>query len=192
MPMKVRSSLTYANVVSTLCLFILLGGSAYAAIKVTGKNVKDSSLTGKDIKNSSLGAADVKNGSLLAGDFKSGQLPAGPQGPRGASGLQGPKGDPGAPATWLWAQVTATGELAANSGAVSAGRGVHTGTYRVYFNRPVKACASIVTAGNVTTGPYRSKPMIADTTAEGAFVEVELVSTNGTGTNNSFHLAVFC
>ncbi len=29
-----RSRLTYANVISTLCLFIVLGGGAYAAIKV--------------------------------------------------------------------------------------------------------------------------------------------------------------
>ena len=68
------------------------GGSAYAAITVTGKNVKNSSLTGKDIKNSSLATADVKNRSLLAADFKPGQLPAGAQGVQGAKGDTGPAG----------------------------------------------------------------------------------------------------
>jgi hypothetical protein len=87
-----RSKLTYSNVTATLALFLALGGSSYAAIKVTGKNVVDSSLTTKDIKNSSL----------LKGDFKAGQIPAGAQGPKGdqgIQGIQGQKGDNGSPGT---------------------------------------------------------------------------------------------
>jgi hypothetical protein len=38
----------HATVVAYLALFIALGGSSYAAIKITGKQVKDSSLTGRD------------------------------------------------------------------------------------------------------------------------------------------------
>ena len=89
---------SHAVVVAYLALFVALGGSSYAAIVVTGKNVKDSSLTGRDVKDSSLTGRDVKNSSLttldvrdeslLAGDFKPGQLPAGGPGPIG------PKGDP--------------------------------------------------------------------------------------------------
>jgi hypothetical protein len=86
---KLRARLTFANVVSVVALFVALGGSSYAAIKVTGKNVKDSSLTGKDIKNSSLTSSDVKNKSLLSKDFKAGQLPAGPRGADGANGTNG-------------------------------------------------------------------------------------------------------
>ena len=96
---RLRPHLTYANVVSSLCLFIVLGGSAYAATTITGKNVKNSSLTGGDIRNSSLTTKDVRNRSLFAADFKRGQLPTGargPQGPQGLQGAQGPKGDTGA------------------------------------------------------------------------------------------------
>jgi hypothetical protein len=89
-----RTRLTYANVMATVAVFIALGGSSYAAITVTGKNVKNSSLTGKDVKNNSLTGSDVKNiktgdvtdRSLLAKDFKGGQLPVGSQGPAGAKG----------------------------------------------------------------------------------------------------------
>jgi hypothetical protein len=84
-----RSRVWYANVVATVALFVALGGTSYAALTITGDNVKDSSLRGVDVKNSSLTTSDVKNASLLSSDFKPGQLPAGPQGP------QGPKGDPG-------------------------------------------------------------------------------------------------
>ncbi len=66
----IRSRLSYANVVATLALFIALGGSSYAALKITGRNVKNNSLTG----------LDIRNGTLLAADFAGGSLPAAPRG----------------------------------------------------------------------------------------------------------------
>lgn len=98
-----RIRITYANVVASLALFAALGGSSYAAIAVTGAQVRDGSLTGRDVRNSSLSGKDVRNQSLLAQDFKAGQLPAGPQGPKGDTGDRGPQGltgepgEPGAP-----------------------------------------------------------------------------------------------
>jgi hypothetical protein len=71
---RLRRHLTYANVVSTLCLFIVLGGSAFAAVKITGKNVKNSSLTGADVKNSSLTGRDIKNNSLTGSDVLESKL----------------------------------------------------------------------------------------------------------------------
>ncbi len=77
---KVRSRLTYANVMATIAVFVALGGSSYAAVViVTGKNVRNSSLTGKD----------VKDRSLLSRDFKAGQLPRGAPGPKGDAGAKG-------------------------------------------------------------------------------------------------------
>lgn len=49
-----RHHLTYANVMSTIAVFVVLGGGAYAAATITGGDVKDRSLTGKDIKRNSL------------------------------------------------------------------------------------------------------------------------------------------
>jgi hypothetical protein len=63
-----RRHLTYANVVSTLCLVLLLGGTAYAAATITGKDVKNGSLSGKDVKSSSLKGKDVKDQSLTGAD----------------------------------------------------------------------------------------------------------------------------
>lgn len=85
--MKRKSCISYANVVATLALFIALGGSSYAAIVITGKNVKNNSLTTKDIKNRSL----------LKKDFKAGQLPRGPAGLQGSSGPKGDTGPQGGP-----------------------------------------------------------------------------------------------
>lgn len=87
-----RRRLSCANVVASIALFVALGGTGYAAITITGKNVKNGSLTGTDVKNGSLGTVDVKNGSLLSKDFKAGQLVAAAPGARGP---QGPVGEAG-------------------------------------------------------------------------------------------------
>lgn len=54
-----------ALVLAFVALLVALGGTAYAAIVITGKNVKDGSLTGRDIKDGSLGRTDVRAGAGL-------------------------------------------------------------------------------------------------------------------------------
>jgi hypothetical protein len=86
-----------AMLVALLALFVALGGSSYAALKLPRASVG-----GKALKKNSVTSPKVNDRSLLANDFKRGQLPAGPQGPQGPLGPQGgqgppgPKGDPGA------------------------------------------------------------------------------------------------
>jgi hypothetical protein len=79
----------HATIVAYLALFVALGGSSYAAVKITGRDVKDSSLTGRDVRNESLTGRDVTK--LTLKDFAP-PLPAGPKGDRGEQGLQGPPG----------------------------------------------------------------------------------------------------
>jgi len=97
---------SYANVTASLALFVALGGGAYAAATIDGKDVVNGSLTGGDIKNESIRSKDVRG--LLSKDFARGQLPAGAtgatgpqgaQGPRGANGTNGTNGTPGNPGT---------------------------------------------------------------------------------------------
>ena len=99
---SLRPHLTYANVISTLCLFIVLGGTSYAVAtgSIDSRAIKNNAVRSKDIRNNDVRSTDVRDGALLAEDFKPGQLPVGPQGPPGAQGLQGaqgPKGDKGDP-----------------------------------------------------------------------------------------------
>jgi hypothetical protein len=143
-----RKHLSYANVVATLALFSALGGSAYASLRVTGRNVVDGSLTGADVRDGSLGGTDVRDGSLRANDFRAGDLPAGPRGPAGPSGASGPAG-PGGPAgpqgaagppglVRAFAVVNADGTLAPGATGVTSSRVVRSGllntpTYCVAF-----------------------------------------------------------
>lgn len=66
MPRRLRAHLTYANVMSTVAVFIALGGSAYAVATITGRDVKNRSLTGADIKRNSIGANPIKQRNLKA------------------------------------------------------------------------------------------------------------------------------
>lgn len=61
-----RPRLTYANVVATLALFVALGGSSYAALKISGKEIKAHTISGKNIKRNSLGRRQIKESSLSA------------------------------------------------------------------------------------------------------------------------------
>jgi hypothetical protein len=64
-----RPKLSYANVMSTLCFFLLLGGGAYAAghlgkNSVGSKQLKKNAVTTAKIKSAAITAAKVKRGTL--------------------------------------------------------------------------------------------------------------------------------
>ena len=87
---------SHSMLVAYIALFVALGGTSYAAISITGRQVVDSSLTGKDLKNGSVTTSDIRNYSLRAKDFKLGQLPVAAT---GAQGIRGFKGETGATGT---------------------------------------------------------------------------------------------
>ena len=64
-----RRYLNYANVISTICLFVLLGGGAYAAARLPAKSVgtaqlKAGAVTGAKIKDGTITGAKVNSGTL--------------------------------------------------------------------------------------------------------------------------------
>jgi len=61
---KLRRKLSYANVVATLALFVAAGGSSYAALTITGREVKNGSLTHSDLKRNTLGGNRIKESTL--------------------------------------------------------------------------------------------------------------------------------
>ena len=82
-----RLSRRHGTAVAYLALFAALGGSAYAAVTVTGKQIRDGTITGKDVKNRTLGTNKLSPQAVssLAGQ-------RGPAGPQGPEGRQGPAG----------------------------------------------------------------------------------------------------
>ena len=95
------------NVIAYLALFVALGGTSYAAVTVSGKNIKDGSITARDIKKGSLKASLFAKGQLRAAQgtradssgaegARGAQGSAGAQGAQGPAGPQGPRGEAGA------------------------------------------------------------------------------------------------
>jgi Collagen triple helix repeat (20 copies) len=83
----------HGTAVAYLALFVALGGSAYAAVTVTGQNIKDGTVTGKDVKNRSLGKSKLSATAL--GSLTGERGPAGPEGPQGPQGQRGSQGPAG-------------------------------------------------------------------------------------------------
>lgn len=81
----------HSTAVAYLALFVALGGTSYAAIKLPGNSVG-----AKQIKGSAVGSAEVRDSSLRSRDFAPGlDL----RGATGAAGPVGPAGAPGAAGT---------------------------------------------------------------------------------------------
>lgn len=205
-----------------LALFIVLGGgTSYAAVVITGKNVKDNSLTTKDVQDSSL----------LKQDFRAGQIPAGPPGPPGAQGAPGAKGDngapgapgspglpgapgakgddgapgtsgspglPGAPATKLFAVVRADGTLLGGNGVVSVGPPTpgFAGFYTLTFDRDVSRCAAVATPGALNGG-FAGNRIASANRGSTATMSIGVRTQRFAGTDfidesSDFNIAVFC
>src|SRR4051794_17388683 len=79
-----RAHLTYANVMSTLAVFLILaGGGAYAALKLKPNSVKT-----KSIKNGAVTSAKIANGAVSDSKIANGAV-TGPKIANGAVGLAG-------------------------------------------------------------------------------------------------------
>jgi hypothetical protein len=80
MKKTLRGKLTYSNVISTLCLFLLLGGGTAFAASHLGKNsvgtkqLKKHSVTTAKIKKNAITTAAIKNGSVTGAKVNTASL----------------------------------------------------------------------------------------------------------------------
>ena len=187
----IRSRLTFANVVASLALFIAIGGTSYAALKLPAGSVGTKQLRNKAV---TLGKISTSAKTALKG--KTGPVgPVGPAGLAGAAGAAGATGAAGAPATKLWALVSTAGAVIRSSGGVSATRPA-TGDYIVEFPQAVNGCAYVATPSRllpndmaVVDGKDDGASSFVDTNAK---VEVNIGDDTGFNVNNKFFIAVFC
>jgi hypothetical protein len=60
--------------ISLLALFVALGGTGYAAVKINGKNIKSGTITGSKFKNKTLTGGKLKNDTLTGRQMKESTL----------------------------------------------------------------------------------------------------------------------
>ena len=194
---RIRGKLTYSNVISTLCLFLLLGGgTAWAASQLGKESVDTKQLAKEAVTPTKLSKASKATltgdpgpkGATGAPGPKGDTGPTGQQGPQGPQGDKGDKGDQGAPATALWAKVSNAGVLEAHSPAAVKAEGRATGLYRVSFDRDVSACAYSVSSnhslGFLYAEPESNRP-------ESVLIEA-YNPADTSHQNTAFSLEVFC
>ncbi|MDQ3678383.1 MAG: hypothetical protein M3401_16560 [Actinomycetota bacterium] len=61
---RLRKRLSYANVMSTLAVFIALGGSSYAAYTISGSRIKNRSIPAKKLRHNTLTGRQIKESRL--------------------------------------------------------------------------------------------------------------------------------
>jgi hypothetical protein len=141
----IRTRLSYANVVSTLCLFVLLGGGAYAATQldknsVKSKHIKNGGVKKRDLAKKSVDSSKVVDKSLLGADFAPGELPAGPRGPQGEDGPQGLPGTARA-----YGDVASTGVVTNSHNVVEVtGADTFDGLYCVELDPSIDASSTFL------------------------------------------------
>ena len=121
MPRRLRRP-SHGTVAAYAALFIALGGTSYAAVKlphdsVGSAQIKTHAVRGVDIASNAITTSKVKNGSLRAADFEAGALPPGPQGPAGPVGPPGPSSG-----VRGYGRVSQAGNITRSNGTVAVNR----------------------------------------------------------------------
>jgi hypothetical protein len=65
-----RKRLSYSNVTATAALFIALGGTSYAVIRIDSGDVVDNSLRSADLRNNSVRGRDIRDRTLHGRDVR--------------------------------------------------------------------------------------------------------------------------
>ena len=170
-----------AMVVALTALFLALGGSAYAALVITGKSIRNNTITTKDIRNGTLRTKDVKR------RFARRRLHQGVGPGHGAVGRDQLRNRP--LCRGHRSGVLARGRSISSVARTSAGR------YQVIFAGDVRGCAYFATVGDAGAAPSHQGAQV--TTASLASnvngVAVRTYGPGGTaGGDRPFHLIVTC
>jgi hypothetical protein len=132
---RMAGRITSAHVIAVIALFVALGGSVYAANKISGKTVKKNSLPGNRIKKNSVTGNQVKESTLKG--INATQL-----GGQTASAFQG---------RVLWAIVNGPdGGLIASSGSGITSTQDAGAAYHVHF--PVSVANKAIVASPAASG----------------------------------------
>lgn len=193
---RLRTHLSYANVMATVAIFVALGGTSYAATKLARNSVGSTQIQSK-----AVGSSELKSRAVSASKLRSGAVTAtklsrsarrslrGAQGPAGAIGAVGPAGPSG---LTYRAAVTSAGELAAGNASGGGGRS-GPGDYRVGFDRSMAGCVFTATLVRVPGGGTVDPPPGRITAAEDAGkIAVRTFGVDGNPQDLPFHVIAVC
>jgi hypothetical protein len=73
---KVRSHLSFANVLASVALFVTLGGTSYAVAtgSIDSREIRNNTIRGKDIRTGNVASRDLKNDDVRSRDIENTQV----------------------------------------------------------------------------------------------------------------------
>lgn len=215
---QIKKRLTYANVMSSIAVFLVLGGAtAIAATKIgsgqikagavkTGKIAKEA-VTSSKIKNNAIITSKIADKAVTGAKIDPAGLGTVPSASNAANAANADKLNGlsssafVAKSDYLWAIVDDGGALVGSSGATAATR-LGEGDFRVTFNRVVTNCAVGGTAtdisGGAAPGGSASRIIGTDNREQGANNTVDVSTTNDEGveedpsSGDGFMITVSC
>jgi hypothetical protein len=186
---RIRARMTYANVMATIAVFVALGGSSYAAIKlprnsVGASQIRSGAVRSSEIKDRSIRTSDLATSarSLLRGQ-------TGAQGPAGAQGATGPQGPAG---PTYWAAVDSGGGRARGT-ATQSNHDPDTGVYHLRFARDVSSCGAAVSLASVPGGAVADPPAgRATVSPEPGGILIRTYDVDGSVRDLPFNVVIAC
>jgi hypothetical protein len=191
---RVRTHLSYANVMATVAVFIALGGTSYAVTQlprnsVGSQQIRTGSVGASELRTGAVRSRDIRDRSVALRDISTGAR----RSLRGKTGATGQPGPPGPSVATLSAAVTADGRFARSRGTAGdlTSHSIASGVYKIDFNRDISTCyvvATIATTrGNATGGEITS-----EIGADARSVTVRTGNSDGTAADLPFHVIVTC
>ena len=188
---KIRSRLTYANILATAAAFIALGGTSYAVLElprdsVGARQIRANAVRASEIKANAVRSREVKARSLRASDL-SRQARRALKGERGAAGPAGPAG---APAAKFFAAVASSGTPVRGNATTFEHTAVGSGSYTIGFAQNVSGCVYSAILGTTdATSTAAGRIVVRD---DAGRVGVRTYDASGNPADLPFHLIVAC
>ena len=143
---RLHRHLTFANVVSVVALFVALGGSSYAALRIGSSQIADNSVRSRDIRDGEIRGKDIRSRTVSTSDLD----------PKALRTIRSPNGA-------YSVTVTDDGVLLAGPGGTlrlySSGVDIETTSAAgqrlpVYINRAACVGPVAITLGSTTDSAY--------------------------------------
>jgi hypothetical protein len=189
--MRLRSHLSYANVMATIAVFVALGGTSYAVTQLPRNSVGS-----KAIRTNAVGTSEIRKWAVRSGDIKDRSVAlrhisrSARDSLRGQAGPAGPQGPAGPKAATLSAAVSAGAQYERSVGTTTPIAGhPSAGVYMVAFDRDISSCyvaATIsTTRGNAVGGEIVTE-------VDKTFIHVRTSDSSGSAADLPFHVIVSC
>lgn len=189
---KLASRLNYPTVMSTVAVFIALGGTSYALTlprnSVGARHIRSTAVGPSELRNHAVRSRHLSDHAVLLQDisFSARRALRGSPGPAGPAGPAGPPG-----ISYSLAVDSGGGKASGNGEATKHLDG--TGTYETTFGRDMTNCRAVATLSRVPGGGTPDPPGGEIVTAVHAGgVTVRTYNSAGQPADLPFHLIAVC